>query len=300
MGGSLLTEDTTVQSPRIETRVQSSKMQKQLKTKLTATDSELRAQILRMAYAGSSVHIACAFSMVETVGALLESAMNLGSGPNDPDRDRIFMSKGHGVMALYAAYADLGWIEPEWLTRYFSDGSHLHGLSEVRLPILEVSSGSLGHGLPVAVGYAFELKRAKRPGHIYCLVGDGEMNEGPMWESMLFAAHHQLDNLSVIVDANQFQAMGRIEDVIGMESFVQKFKAFGFAADECDGHQRESIISALNRVRLPGQPRALVARTIKGKGVSFMEGRNEWHYSRLTPELFDRAINELKNPKAAR
>lgn len=253
---------------------------------------KLRRAIVDMAWAGGSVHIACAFSLVEVASVLLGEVMNLGRGADDPSRDRILLSKGHGVMALYAAYAELGWLERKHLEKYFSDGSLLHGLAEARVPLLEVSAGSLGHGLPVAVGYALGKKRKGDKGHVYCIVGDGEMNEGSMWEALLFAGHHGLDNLTVIVDANGHQAMGRIEAVIDMEPFVDKFKAFGFAAAECDGHSLSALGVAL-RAPSAGKPRAVVARTVKGKGVSFMHDNNEWHYRRLTPELLEQARAEL-------
>ncbi|CAN5499958.1 transketolase [soil metagenome] len=258
----------------------------------------LRREIVEMAYAGSSVHIACAFSLVEVISTLLSSTMNLGAGQEDKLRDRIFLSKGHGVMALYAAYGALGWIDPSHLKNYFSDGSLLHGLSEARVPVLEVSSGSLGHGLPVAVGYALGKKRAGEAGHVYCIVGDGEMNEGSMWEALLFAGHHKLENLTVIVDANGHQAMGRIQDVINMEPFADKFRAFGFATSDCNGHSNDELSKAFT-LKNDGKPRAVIARTIKGKGLSFMEDNNEWHYRRLTPELLESARAELAGAKNA-
>lgn len=252
----------------------------------------MRREIIEMAFNGSSVHIGCAFSLVEVISTLLSKTMDLGSGADDRNRDRIFLSKGHGVMALYAAYGALGWIDPIHFKKYFSDGSLLHGLAEARVPVLEVSSGSLGHGLPVAVGYALGKKRAGERGHVYCIVGDGEMNEGSMWEALLFAGHHKLSNLTVIVDANGHQAMGRIQDVINMEPFADKFRAFGFATTDCDGHSTEELSKALTS-QTDGKPRAVVARTVKGKGLSFMEDNNEWHYRRLTPELLESARAEL-------
>ncbi len=255
--------------------------------------TKLRREIVEMAWAGSSVHVACAFSMVEITATLLGEVMNLGKGADDPERDRILLSKGHGVMALYAGYSELGWLEHKHLEKYFSEGSLLHGLSEARVPLLEVSSGSLGHGLPVAVGYALGKKRLKQKGHVYCIVGDGEMNEGSMWEALLFAGHHRLDNLTVIVDANGHQAMGRIHEVIDMEPFADKFTAFGFSTHDCDGHSITALAAAF-RAPTAGRPRAIVARTRKGKGLTFMEDNNEWHYRRLTPELLAEARKQLE------
>ena len=254
----------------------------------------MRKSVIDMAFAGSSVHIGCAFSLIEIVSTLLSDVMNLGEGELDPKRDRIFLSKGHGVMALYVGYEAIGWLDKVHLEKYFSDGSLLHGLAEARVPMLEVSAGSLGHGLPVAVGYALGKKRNGQPGHVYCIVGDGEMNEGSMWEALLFAGHHKLDNLTVIVDANGYQAMGRIPEVLNMEPFADKFRAFGFETSDIDGHSIAALRETFRSHQLKtGKPKALVARTVKGKGVSFMEDNNEWHYRRLTPELLEAAGKEL-------
>lgn len=259
----------------------------------------LRAKIIEMAWTGNSVHIGCAFSLVEIVCSLLGDTMNLGSGPTDEKRDRLVLSKGHGVMALYAAYAQIGWLEEDHLRRYFSDGSVLHGLAEARIPLLEVSSGTLGHGLPVAVGVAMGFIRTGNPARVFCIVGDGEMNEGPMWEAVLFAGHHKLSNLTIIVDANGHQAMGRTSEILDMEPFAEKLRVFGFHALECDGHDRPMLNQSFAQ-RQPDRPLAIVARTIKGKGVSFMEDNNEWHYRRLTPELLERARLELGEVDFAR
>lgn len=253
--------------------------------------STLRRHVLHMASRGNSVHIACAFSMIEIVSVLYRSILNRGASATDPDRDYLILSKGHGVMAMYAAFRQLGWLEQKHLDNYFSDGSLLHGLCEANVPGFEVCSGSLGHGLPIAVGMAYGFKRDGKKQQVVCIVGDGEMHEGPMWESLMFAAHHKLDNLTVIVDANDWQAMGRVESVVRLEPFVQKFAAFGLDAMECNGHDEAALTAALSRKS--GLPRALVARTVKGKGVSFMEDNNEWHYRRLNPELLAAAMKEL-------
>jgi transketolase len=157
-----------------------------------------------------------------------------------------------------------------------------------------VTSGSLGHGLPIATGIAFGLKRLGSDRRVYCIVGDGEMNEGPMWEALLFAAHQRLDNLTVIVDANKYQAMGRTEDVLGLEPLASKFEAFGFTARECNGHDMDALATSLSEImRSAARPAALVARTTKGHGVSFMADDNRWHYTRLTRQDYVNAIAEL-------
>lgn len=255
----------------------------------------LRRHVLRMAYRGQSVHVACAFSIIEICAVLYGRFLRYD--PRNPawaDRDYLILSKGHGVMAMYACFYEIGWLGGTDLDNYFKDGTHLRGLCESDVPGCEVTSGSLGHGLSIACGIAFGLKRKGSDRRVYCIVGDGEMNEGPMWEALLFAAHQKLDNLVVIVDANQFQAMGRTEDVLGLEPLPAKFEAFGCRTIECDGHDPSALDRALASLTTPcDKPGAIVARTLKGQGVSFMAGDNRWHYTRLSDEIYARAMSEL-------
>jgi len=256
--------------------------------------NRLRRHVLDMAFFGQSVHVPCAFSLVEIVSALY--AEHLKYDPKDPaasTRDRLVLSKGHGVMALYAAFRELGWIEQRDIERYFHDDSRLFGLSEADVPGLEVTSGSLGHGLPIATGMALGFKQQNQSQRVYCIVGDGELNEGTMWESILIAAHHKLSNLTIIVDANGFQAMGRIEDILGLEPLADKFKSFGFDAFECDGHDLARLNQGFELLKKSTRPQVIIARTIKGRGVSFMENDNVWHYTRLTKESHAQALAEL-------
>jgi transketolase len=250
-----------------------------------------------MAWKGQSVHVACAFSLIEIVSVLYSQFLRLDRlNPNAIDRDYLVLSKGHGVMAMYACFYELGWLGDRDLDNYFGDGTLLRGLCESDVPGCEVTSGSLGHGLPIATGIAYGLKRNGRSQRVYCVVGDGEMNEGSMWESLLFAAHHKMDNLTVVVDANQFQAMGRTEDVLGLEPLLAKFQSFGWNAMECDGHDVALLEIAFQELASrPGKPAALIARTIKGHGVSFMAGDNSWHYRRLTEDIYNQAVAELSD-----
>lgn len=258
----------------------------------------LRRHIIEMALAGRSVHVGCAFSLVEILSVLHASLLRYDpDAPGHPDRDYLVLSKGHGVMALYACLREIGWVDEHDISAYLADGSRLHGLCEAGVVGCEATSGSLGHGLPVAVGIALGLVRRGRSGQrVYCIVGDGEMNEGPMWESLLFAAHHGLANLVVIVDANGYQAMDATARVIAMEPLAEKFRAFGFVTAECDGHDTASLEACLRSVTAgcdEPRPRAVVARTVKGKGVSFMEGDNTWHYLRLDAAAAALALREL-------
>jgi transketolase len=260
--------------------------------------NNLRRTILRMAKAGSSVHIACAFSLVEILAVLYRQHLRHGTGgPRGKGRDYLVLSKGHGVMAQYAILHELGWLMDDDIDHYFGDATRLKGLSDAHVPGLEVSSGSLGHGLSVAVGLALAAKRAGTDQRCYAIVGDGECNEGPIWEALLFASQFGLDNLTTIVDANGYQAMGTTREVMDLGDLTAKLQSFGQETRAVDGHDECAIDEAITDLAAapPGRPRALVARTVKGHGVSFMAADNRWHYTRLTDETYARAMAELSN-----
>ncbi len=256
--------------------------------------AQLRRTVLEMARAGSTVHIGCAFSIVELLAVLYRHHLRYpGNDPRAANRDYLVLSKGHGVMAQYACLRELGWLDDErHIYGYFSDGSELKGLSDSRVAGLEVTSGSLGHGFSVGVGIAMGIKRHGTDQKVYALTGDGELNEGPIWEGMLAAAHHRLDNLMLIVDANGFQAMGRTDEVLNLGDLQAKFTSFDFAVRDVDGHDEQAIDAAVRALwqEQPGRPKALVARTVKGKGVPFMEHQNQWHYTRLNPQTYAEAL----------
>jgi transketolase len=259
--------------------------------------ADLRRTILRMAYHGSTVHIACAFSLVEILAVLYRSHLKTGTGPNDPNRDYLVLSKGHGVMAQYACMREMNWLNEDQVRTYYSDGTELKGLSDASVPGLEVNSGSLGHGLAVGAGLAHGALRRGTSQKVYAIVGDGECNEGSIWETLLFAAHFRLTNLLVIVDANGYQAMGTTAEILNTDSLEEKFTAFGFETRTVNGHDETLLNQAITELvhsSFPG-PRAIIARTVKGKGVSFMEGINLWHYSRLTEKTYQDALAELDN-----
>lgn len=258
----------------------------------------LRQTVLKMAYSGSTVHIACAFSIVELLSVLYRNFLRFPD--NDPDsdeRDYMVLSKGHGVMAQYACFLELGWISQAHVENYFANGSDLKGLSDSRIPGLEVTSGSLGHGFSVGVGIAAGLKRNMKDQKVFIIVGDGELNEGPIWEGALFASHNRLDNLMMIVDKNNFQAMGTTDEVLSLGDLGAKLDSFGFETIEVDGHDEDAIKTAVKELWEigAGKPKALIAHTIKGKGVSFMEANNKWHYTRLDPETFTEAMKEVSS-----
>lgn len=252
----------------------------------------LRRTILKMAYSGSTVHIPCAFSIVEIVAVLYRSFLKT---TNDLEKDYLILSKGHGVMAQYACLFEMGILSSDDIENYFKDGTSLKGLSDSYVKGLDVTSGSLGHGLSIAAGVALGLKLKGSSHKVYTIVGDGESNEGSIWEALLFAAHWKLDNLIVIFDMNGYQAMGTTEEVMALGNFHSKISSFGFDTMEIDGHVEELIEQSLDQLtgKINGKPKALVANTVKGKGVSFMERQNIWHYTRLTKESYSAALDEL-------
>jgi transketolase len=266
--------------------------------KMNLNPTNLRKTILRMAYNAKSVHIGCSFSIVEIASVIYSKFVDQKKLIElNPDRDYVCLSKGHGVMAIYSSLFELGMIKESEIENYFSDGSDLTGLSDAHVKGIEVSGGSLGQGVTVATGIALSKKLSQSKSKVFCIVGDGEINEGSTWEAFLIAAHQKLSNLIIIVDANSYQAMGRCESVLNMEPFKDKFSAFNFEVLECDGHDLnllEKNISALvNSNR--DKPKVLIARTIKGKGISFMEDDNIWHYTRLTEETYKLALSELNS-----
>lgn len=262
--------------------------------------AQMRRRVLEMAYAGATVHIACAFSIIELVTVLYRNHLRYpGNDPNAEDRDYLVLSKGHGVMALYACMHELGWLDYSQINNYFKDGSELKGLSDSRVVGLEATTGSLGHGFSVAVGIAMGLQRNNTDQKVFAIVGDGELNEGAIWEGALVAAHHRLSNLMMIVDENGFQAMGATEDVLALGSISAKLTAFGFETIEVDGHDELAIDNAITELWSSdsGRPKALIARTVKGKGVPFMENDNRWHYTRLNSNTFAQAVAALELPE---
>lgn len=258
--------------------------------------AKLRKTVLDMAFAGSTVHIGCAFSLIEILAVLYRSHLRYPqNNPKAELRDYLVLSKGHGVMAQYACMYELGWLKRQDIDRYFADGSELKGLSDSRIPGLEVTSGSLGHGFSVGVGLAMAAKLRKTDQKVFVIVGDGEINEGPIWEGMLFAAHHKLDNLVVIVDENGFQAMGKTEDVMSLGNLQAKFESFDFEAVNVNGHDEAALDKSIQDLFASGikKPKAIIAKTTKGHGVGFMENDNIWHYTRLNDKTYAAAVAAL-------
>lgn len=265
---------------------------------LEAKARQLRRHIIQMIGKAGSGHPGGSLSAVEIVTALYFRVMRLDpKNPHWPDRDRFILSKGHAAPLLYAALAEKGFFPKEWLLTLRQLGSPLQGHPHCRyLPGVEVSTGSLGQGLAVGNGMALAARLDKRDYRIYVLLGDGELQEGMVWEAAMAASHYGLDNLTAIVDRNFLQIDGSTEQVMSLEPVEDKFRAFGWEARTIDGHDFPQILEALDWARrVKGKPAAIVAHTIKGKGVSFMENNPDWHGKAPKPEEMERALAELQD-----
>jgi transketolase len=255
----------------------------------------VRAHCLRMTHHGKSGHVGSMLSMAELVSVLYKRILRVDSrDPRNPDRDRFILSKGHAGGAVYAVLADLGFFPRSWLMTYYCDDGKLMGHISHHVPGVEFSTGSLGHGLPVACGMALAGKRAGWTHRYVCLVSDGDCNAGASWEAIFLAAQHHLDNLTVVFDYNKVQALGFTKDVLDLEPLADKLRASGWAYREVDGHDVLRIDAALQRLPFePGRPSWLTAHTVKGKGVSFMENTVSCHYGSVDDQQLAQALEEI-------
>ena len=257
--------------------------------------ARMRQDIFKMAMHANGGHIAPAYSITDIVAELyFDDILRYDAqNPNWRDRDYFILSKGHGVLALYAALAKAGFFPREKLMTFCKPGASLGSLARMEsVPGVEASTGSLGHGLSFALGIAFACKLDGSANHIYVLLGDGECQEGSVWEGFLAAPHHKLDNLTVIIDNNGLQAMDSVERIMSASNFAVRLGAFGFAVTEIDGHDYGQIKEALQRRSLD-KPQAVIAHTVKGKGISFMENVPIWHYRIPKGEEVVIALREL-------
>jgi transketolase len=246
---------------------------------------------------GGTSHIGSVLSMADLVGTLYASILRVDPArPDWPDRDRFILSKGHAGAGVYAALAECGFFDVSVLDSHGQNGSILSGhVSHKGVPGVEMSTGSLGHGLPVATGMALAATRRHMEHRVFCLMSDGECDEGSNWEAMLFAAHHRLTNLVAIVDYNKIQSLASVEETLTLEPFVKKWQSFNWGVREVDGHDHGAILSQLEITPFqPGRPSCLIAHTVKGKGVSFMENTVLWHYRTARGEEYEAARRELE------
>ena len=257
----------------------------------------VRLHTLRMVHAAKASHVGSCFSMTDILAVLYGSIMRVNPRrPEWDERDRFILSKGHGAAAIYAVLAERGFFPTAWLDTYCRDGTHLAGhITHHGVPGVEMSSGSLGHGLSTASGMALAGKRDGSPFRVYALLSDGELDEGSIWEAVLFAPHHKLDNLTAIVDYNKIQSFGTVAEVLPLDPLGDKWKAFGWNVIEVDGHDHEALLDAFDQAHaVAGKPTVVIAHTVKGKGVSFMENNLAWHYKSPDEAQLAAACSELE------
>jgi transketolase len=255
----------------------------------------IRKRALSMIHAAGSSHLGSSLSMADILAVLYSGVLNVSpENVDSPDRDRFILSKGHACAALYAVLAERGFLPVEWLETFYQNGSKLAGHATTSVPGIEVSTGSLGHGLSIACGIALAAKRDGHSYRIFTILSDGECDEGSVWEAALFAAHHGLDNLTVIIDYNKIQSLGNVRDVLQLEPFGAKWQAFGWSVAEIDGHDHQKLIETLLHARDENpKPYCIIAHTLKGKGVPFMENQLLWHYRSPNADEYSRALEAL-------
>ena len=261
---------------------------------------KLRIQIIKMIYTAQSGHPGGSLSSIDILTCLYFYQMRIKpEKPSWEDRDRFVLSKGHAAPALYVVLAKLGYFPRETLFTLRQVGSILQGHPDMRkTPGIEMSTGSLGNGLSVGIGMALGAKLAGKDYHTYVLIGDGEADEGEIWEAAMAASKYKLDNLTAICDFNRVQLDGPIEEIMPLDPLPEKWKAFNWSVIEIDGHNMEEILDALDKAKqMKGKPTMIIAHTVKGKGISFMEGKFQWHGKAPNKEEYEIALQELGGTK---
>lgn len=252
-----------------------------------------------MVHRANASHIGSGLSMADLLAVLYGKILRVDPGqPDWAERDRFILSKGHAAATLYAALAEKGFFPKDWLDHYCVDDSLLSGHVNHAVPGVDFSTGSLGHGLSIGCGVALAAKVDARPYRCFVMLSDGECDEGSIWEAVLFAPHHKLDNLVAIVDHNKIQSFGSVKEVLDLDPFADKWKAFNWGVREVDGHDHEAILAALQSTPfVPGKPSVLIAHTVKGKGIDFMECQLAWHYKSPSVDQLSSALKQLEGAK---
>jgi transketolase len=265
-------------------------------SELEALSRKIRGQVVQLSHQAKTPHLGSSLSCVDILVSIFWNALRSDpQNPNDPDRDRFILSKGHAAMALYSVLAERGYITHETLNTYNQNGAMLGEHPSLGLvPGVEASTGSLGHGLSVGVGMALAGRIQQQNYRVFAVLSDGECNEGSVWEAAMMAAGYGLDRICVVVDYNKWQATDRSNEVLALAPLRQKWEAFGWQAHEIDGHELNTLVELIANVPDgSGKPIAIIANTVKGKGVSFMEDDNNWHYRTPTAEEVQQARQEL-------
>lgn len=261
--------------------------------KSAITPVQIRKLILEQSYRAKVGHIASCLSIVDILVALYGDVMQFAS-PQDPARDRFILSKGHAALALYCVLHAKGHITKAALHEFHNDGSNLGVHPEYGVPGIELMTGSLGQGLSTAIGVALAARLGSHKYHTYVLLSDAECNEGSVWEGVMFAAHHKLNNLTVIVDLNGQQGFGYTHEVMSLSPMTEKWRAFGWNAVEVDGHDLNALTTGLKPDKKAQRPKVVLARTVAGKGVSFMESQVAWHYLPMSEAQYTQALQEIE------
>ncbi len=266
------------------------------KTKLDARSKYLRSQIIKGLRAGRRGHIGASFSLVEIMRVLYDDILKFdATNPSWSQRDRCILSKGHGCLALYVMLVDKGFIPEEELLKFCQVDGILGGHPEHKVAGVEASTGSLGHGLSIGLGMAINARYEKNGARVFVILGDGESNEGSVWEAAMSAGKNKLENLVVMVDYNKHQSYASTFEVQDLEPFADKWRAFNFAVSEVDGHDVKQLKEALQKPSKEGKPTAIICHTVKGKGVPYAEGNMQWHHkSRISDEDINSLLEEVE------
>jgi transketolase len=264
--------------------------------KIQKFSTQLKKNILEMAYSAgaSSSHFGGALSIADITATLFSFKMKLNKDPNWELRDRFILSKGHACLAYYAALCEMGYISKDDLKTFEKDESNLLGHPVINRSLsIDFSTGSLGMGLSLGIGVSVSLKKKKLNNKVFVVLGDGECNEGSVWEAAMAASNFKLDNLYIIIDKNNFQQTGSSHDIMNSESLMDKWSSFGWETVSLNGHNLEELYDYFNSEQSSNKPKAIIANTIKGKGFSFSENNNDWHHAVLSKSLYEKGLKEL-------
>jgi len=267
-----------------------------MKSSSTEAAKKIRELSLRLVHKAKASHIGSALSIADLLGVMIsEPGLCNLPGPQEPRRDRLLLSKGHACVALYSALCIKGFFDETELMTYGDDFSPFMNHASHYVPGVEISTGALGHALPIACGKALAARAKKENWHTFVILSDGEMQEGSNWEALMFASHHGLSNLTIIIDSNNLQSLTTVEETLSISPLDDKLTSFGWKVFQVDGHCHEAILRSISDAKESSMPSAVIMHTIKGKGVSFMEGSVEWHYKSPSNSQLNKAISELYN-----